>query len=144
MPPTRIPLSTDCKKTIIRVLLRQVAERLASVPRRPRRGALPEAGAEPGRPLRAASRGRGVRQDNMTSGGRARQRPPPGGPIGSRSLPAGERVHRLRLRGLGRVDRHRLAGLVLEDRKSTRLNSSHVEISYAVFCLKKKKKNKKI
>src|SRR5690349_24064264 len=29
------------------------------------------------------------------------------------------------------------------DRKSTRLNSSHVEISYAVFCLKKKKNNKK-
>src|SRR5690349_23318211 len=28
----------------------------------------------------------------------------------------------------------------LRDRKSTRLNSSHVEISYAVFCLKKKKK----
>src|SRR3989442_6495147 len=28
-----------------------------------------------------------------------------------------------------------------EDRKSTRLNSSHVRISYAVFCLKKKKKN---
>src|SRR5690606_42036480 len=28
------------------------------------------------------------------------------------------------------------------DRKSTRLNSSHVKISYAVFCLKKKKKNK--
>src|SRR5215469_17304811 len=34
----------------------------------------------------------------------------------------------------GRADR---------DRKSTRLNSSHVEISYAVFCLKKKKKKKK-
>src|SRR2546426_3443029 len=31
----------------------------------------------------------------------------------------------------------------LEDRKSTRLNSSHLVISYAVFCLKKKKKNKK-
>src|SRR5690606_40716744 len=30
----------------------------------------------------------------------------------------------------------------LQDRKSTRLNSSHVKISYAVFCLKKKKKNK--
>src|SRR5690554_7187110 len=29
------------------------------------------------------------------------------------------------------------------DRKSTRLNSSHVRISYAVFCLKKKKKKKK-
>src|SRR5690625_470960 len=31
----------------------------------------------------------------------------------------------------------------LEDRKSTRLNSSHVAISYAVFCLKKKKKKPK-
>src|SRR5438874_3268711 len=31
---------------------------------------------------------------------------------------------------------------VRRDRKSTRLNSSHVEISYAVFCLKKKKKKK--
>src|SRR5437773_5769680 len=29
------------------------------------------------------------------------------------------------------------------DRKSTRLNSSHITISYAVFCLKKKKKKKK-
>src|SRR3989442_7769258 len=34
-------------------------------------------------------------------------------------------------------DRRRLPG----DRKSTRLNSSHVRISYAVFCLKKKKKH---
>src|SRR2546426_5059664 len=30
-------------------------------------------------------------------------------------------------------------GLVMLDRKSTRLNSSHLVISYAVFCLKKKK-----
>src|SRR5690606_41861719 len=30
-----------------------------------------------------------------------------------------------------------------QDRKSTRLNSSHVKISYAVFCLKKKKKKQK-
>src|SRR5690606_41965051 len=29
---------------------------------------------------------------------------------------------------------------IIADRKSTRLNSSHVKISYAVFCLKKKKK----
>src|SRR2546430_8898463 len=29
----------------------------------------------------------------------------------------------------------------MQDRKSTRLNSSHSQISYAVFCLKKKKKN---
>src|SRR5436309_12515714 len=35
---------------------------------------------------------------------------------------------------------HQLSQL---DRKSTRLNSSHVKISYAVFCLKKKKKKKK-
>src|SRR5437868_10376792 len=32
---------------------------------------------------------------------------------------------------------------VFPDRKSTRLNSSHVSISYAVFCLKKKKTKKK-
>src|SRR6266511_3167990 len=32
------------------------------------------------------------------------------------------------------------AGRMIRDRKSTRLNSSHVKISYAVFCLKKKKK----
>src|SRR5690349_23466031 len=43
-----------------------------------------------------------------------------------------------------RADHHlrallELRHLVAEDRKSTRLNSSHVEISYAVFCLKKKK-----
>src|SRR5690349_22171123 len=45
--------------------------------------------------------------------------------------PAGQRPPR-------RLHRHhRRTG---RDRKSTRLNSSHVEISYAVFCLKKKKK----
>src|SRR5688572_29747197 len=33
-----------------------------------------------------------------------------------------------------------LGGERLRDRKSTRLNSSHSQISYAVFCLKKKKK----
>src|SRR5688572_32404825 len=35
------------------------------------------------------------------------------------------------------------AGAGRADRKSTRLNSSHSQISYAVFCLKKKKKKKK-
>src|SRR5262245_63688743 len=34
-----------------------------------------------------------------------------------------------------------LAAALLADRKSTRLNSSHLGISYAVFCLKKKKTN---
>src|SRR5690625_5514445 len=42
------------------------------------------------------------------------------------------------------VPAHRVGGLVgvpgREDRKSTRLNSSHVAIAYAVFCLKKKKR----
>src|SRR2546426_4657805 len=33
------------------------------------------------------------------------------------------------------------SGLYKSDRKSTRLNSSHLVISYAVFCLKKKKNN---
>src|SRR3989442_9435068 len=36
----------------------------------------------------------------------------------------------------------RLASRLMADRKSTRLNSSHVRISYAVFCLKKKKTSK--
>src|SRR3989442_11248441 len=41
----------------------------------------------------------------------------------------------------GSLVRHRSTGFGIEekvDRKSTRLNSSHVRISYAVFCLKKK------
>src|SRR5437763_11982034 len=37
------------------------------------------------------------------------------------------------------TDRARAERILLEDRKSTRLNSSHRCISYAVFCLKKKK-----
>src|SRR5438874_6480684 len=36
------------------------------------------------------------------------------------------------------------ADLEIQDRKSTRLNSSHVEISYAVFCLKKKKSDRNL
>src|SRR5690349_24142440 len=51
-----------------------------------------------------------------------------GHPLSSRRLPAP--AHGA---GAGRA----------ADRKSTRLNSSHVEISYAGFCLKKKKKKKK-
>src|SRR5256885_4799796 len=40
------------------------------------------------------------------------------------------------------LERAQAAGCsTLVDRKSTRLNSSHLVISYAVFCLKKKKKN---
>src|SRR3712207_7234008 len=43
----------------------------------------------------------------------------------------------------GRERRGRGARADARDRKSTRLNSSHANISYAVFCLKKKKKKKK-
>src|SRR3712207_7627218 len=50
-------------------------------------------------------------------------------PAGAPPLPAGS--------GAVRFER---VGLQYEDRKSTRLNSSHANISYAVFCLKKKKK----
>src|SRR3712207_7314820 len=42
---------------------------------------------------------------------------------------------------LAEIERHRPDGVVVSpgpDRKSTRLNSSHANISYAVFCLKKK------
>src|SRR2546429_4596297 len=44
------------------------------------------------------------------------------------------------LLGVGREDTSAVAASLAEDRKSTRLNSSHGYISYAVFCLKKKKK----
>src|SRR5206468_10942002 len=53
---------------------------------------------------------------------------------------AERRGERLRLVG---EDRLPVGPLERQDRKSTRLNSSHDQISYAVFCLKKKKKTKK-
>src|SRR3712207_8377111 len=43
---------------------------------------------------------------------------------------------------VGKRAAHHL-GVMHRDRKSTRLNSSHANISYAVFCLKKKNKKKK-
>src|SRR5690625_6430871 len=58
-----------------------------------------------------------------------------------------KKVSRPVLRGIGIFTRHLQAAgfqllshiiLDVQDRKSTRLNSSHVAISYAVFCLKKK------
>src|SRR3989442_4119360 len=64
-----------------------------------------------------------------------------------RRLPAARERHRPFRRGqrarrrLLRQGRSRRARVGREDRKSTRLNSSHVRISYAVFFLKKKKKN---
>src|SRR5690625_6427932 len=55
-----------------------------------------------------------------------------------------EQVARLHLDALGvqltELTKTQAEYLGVEDRKSTRLNSSHVAISYAVFCLKKKTK----
>src|SRR3712207_7405626 len=63
-----------------------------------------------------------------------RPRPDAPAPAGrQRRLPGGRLLPRRRR------DRHP-ARLLRADRKSTRLNSSHANISYAVFCLKKKKK----
>src|SRR5438445_12703637 len=44
--------------------------------------------------------------------------------------------------GNGDRDATRIHAAAISDRKSTRLNSSHANISYAVFCLKKKKTTK--
>src|SRR3989442_11724292 len=63
------------------------------------------------------------------------------GPRGPDPVQSGDRQDRHR--GEPRLDQARRAVCRAErreDRKSTRLNSSHVRISYAVFCLKKKKK----
>src|SRR2546427_2763139 len=57
--------------------------------------------------------------------------------VGQRALEVGQRTHA----GLGHRGHVGQLGLAFGagDRKSTRLNSSHSQISYAVFCLKKKK-----
>src|SRR5690625_4505797 len=52
-----------------------------------------------------------------------------------------QRHHHVGAAGLLELAHHELAGSSGGDRKSTRLNSSHVATSYAVFCLKKKKTN---
>src|SRR5699024_12427708 len=52
-------------------------------------------------------------------------------------VPVGHRGDEQLFRG-AEVPGHRLAQYRSQDRKSTRLNSSHVSISYAVFCLTKK------
>src|SRR5688572_32477692 len=65
--------------------------------------------------------------------------------IAARRLVGEVDVHDLEIDGAGPAQRHdrreRGRGGRGVDRKSTRLNSSHSQISYAVFCLKKKKKN---
>src|SRR2546422_5012645 len=62
------------------------------------------------------------------------------GPRGDRR-PTDESLPGRRLRGAGDREPAQARLRAERDRKSTRLNSSHGYISYAVFCLKKKKKN---
>src|SRR5438034_7442623 len=52
----------------------------------------------------------------------------------------GQRAGHERFADAGRAEEHERADGPIRDRKSTRLNSSHTVISYAVFCLKKKNK----
>src|SRR3989440_926569 len=59
---------------------------------------------------------------------------------GRKTLEAAERFLRARVRALAAHVAVDAVGVRPVDRKSTRLNSSHDQISYAVFCLKKKKK----
>src|SRR2546422_4793633 len=80
------------------------------------------------RPHDEAARGRGSRLRSAGTGkGGAEKEPVPR---------AGRVVHRGRGRDARPAGQERVRE---EDRKSTRLNSSHGYISYAVFCLKKKK-----
>src|SRR3989454_4169227 len=73
---------------------------------------------------RCAARAARDRPERFAGGGGAGDRPH------SRAGAAPRRAAAARRRGRDRA----------EDRKSTRLNSSHLVISYAVFCLKKKKR----
>src|SRR3712207_8280099 len=73
-------------------------------------------------PICRRARG-GLAPDGVAGG----ERPPERGPAHPRTGRTGHR-------GAGLPAQHRRS-----DRKSTRLNSSHANISYAVFCLKKKK-----
>src|SRR5947207_11288842 len=72
--------------------------------------------------------------DEFTDAGRLKLGAPlTGDTVGGRSIPLVARLEQNVRVASG------LAGFVARDRKSTCLNSSHTVISYAVFCLKKKK-----
>src|SRR3712207_8111480 len=81
------------------------------------------------------------RSARRPTGGLAPAEPPGRAPVVRVTRGSLERCVQGR-RGVQRCRRqrgHRGVALCDEDRKSTRLNSSHANISYAVFCLKKKK-----
>src|SRR5205814_10183467 len=73
----------------------------------------------------------GARRERVQDRGRRRARGSVGEPFAV--APRGDRDE---------ADLHHLAEREQQDRKSTRLNSSHLGISYAVFCLKKKRRRR--
>src|SRR3712207_7476978 len=75
-----------------------------------------------------------------------RSQPPRSGVAGARAGRHGTRPDEAQAPAKDGEEQRQLTGagaLERADRKSTRLNSSHANISYAVFCLKKKKKKRK-
>src|SRR5256886_1676843 len=112
---------------VVRRLLRGNARGLLPSDRQPRPGGRPAHGAVPGEVhLRRRGLPKGPRQGPGEGDGRA-------------SLPV-QAARPLGREGDGSEARLTGRPAALQDRKSTRLNSSHSQISYAVFCLKKKKK----
>src|SRR5690606_41597301 len=109
-PTTSFIASLSYSYRALRPLHSFPTRRSSDLARRPPQIGPQGGGGDPGRPASLPHR------DGGRDGGHRRCQP----------------THRDSLRG-----RHRLRRL---DRKSTRLNSSHVKISYAVFCLKKKTK----
>src|SRR5688572_31550446 len=91
-----------------------------------------QGGAGRGQSVAARIRRQGPEENHYARARRARRGSRPDRARNHRGLVDGE------YRGGGRHAR-----IARADRKSTRLNSSHSQISYAVFCLKKKKKKKK-
>src|SRR6267378_5362858 len=115
--------------------------------------ARPAGPREPPPPRRSGRRPPGDLRRSTAAGRRKVPEPPapaPGAEGPTKEGPAsptriGRRSSDLRAGYAGRERRsanRSSPAIAAADRKSTRLNSSHVEISYAVFCLKKKKKTK--
>src|SRR2546430_3952649 len=89
------------------------------------------------------SRDQGHRHHRQARGPGAKARSPGDAAGGRRARPR-EQEGRAARQGGRRAHAREVQHVPSGDRKSTRLNSSHSQISYAVFCLKKKKKTEAI
>src|SRR5208283_2327798 len=163
MPVTSQASCAACNTTARMMALRpaQSSPLVRSASRLVRRGVVVIGGIPRGTGVWTRSVWHGTRRGTRAQSTGALSRPPPGSRhlrgrcrpqglgtcvaiagrvgLGGRDLAqAGDAPHRNgRLRGAGVARRPQR---LRQDRKSTRLNSSHITISYAVFCLKKKKK----